>query len=113
MDLKDTDMPIFAKTWDSSEKPADLEVFVNDMERIGDRVGCIPSAVKARFAAIGKTSRAFQIAEDGRQGGGIEAEARATTEATGGLGHEVFWYDVSKITRASNKYQVRAAPEPT
>ena len=113
MDLKDTNMPIFAKAWDSSEKPADLEKFVNDMEQIGDRIGCIPSAVKARFAAIGKTPRAFQIAEDGSQGGGIEAEARATREATGGLGHEVFWYEVSKITRASNKCQVRAAPEPT
>ena len=114
MDLKDTNMPISARAWDSSEKPADLEEFVNDMEQIGDRVGCIPSAVKARFAAIGKTPRAFQIAEDGtRQDGGIETEARATREATGGLGHEIFWYEVSKITRASNKCQVRAAPEPT
>ena len=113
MDLKDTNMPISARAWDSSEKPADLEKFVNDMEQIGDRVGCIPSAVKARFAAIGKTPRAFQIAEDGIHGGGIETEASATREATGGLGHEVFWYEVSKITRASNRCQVRAAPEPT
>lgn len=109
MDFKDSNMPVVARDWHSTTKPKELDEFVDDMERIGKEIGCIPSAVKARFGGIGKKLYAHNIAEDG----GVEAASRTTNEVTGGLGHEIFWYEVSKINRASTKCQTRAAPEST
>ena len=111
-DFQFSDMPVDSWGWDRDAIPTELDDLVNDMERISSRIGIIPSAVRDRFVAIKVTVHDCQFGEEGGKAGDKAAEKTATEEATGGLGHDQFWYQVSKIHRATIECHVGAKPEP-
>lgn len=112
-DFQLSDMPVDSRDWeDENVIPTELENFVKDMEQIGDRIGIIPSAVRAKLETIGRPVRGFYFVEDGGNDGGKKADTKAADNGTGGLGHDLFWHHVSRIHRASKQCKVGSASEP-
>ena len=109
-DFQFSDMPVDSRAWSTAAIPPELEDLVKDMTRIGHGIEIIPTAVKDRFVAIRETVHGFQWAKD--DGRGKRAEKEPMDRMTGGLGHAMFWHQVSMIHRATAKCVAEGDPEP-
>ena len=80
------------------------------MERISNKIGIIPWVVKDKFVSINETVYSFNCAED-EKSQGKEARRKATDKATGGLGYDLFWFQVSRIRLATVECLVAGGPK--
>ena len=104
-DLQFSDMPVDARAWSTSTVPTDLQDLVKDMKRIAKGRKVIPSGVRGKFEATGVDLEDDECKEED----GKETEE----QATGGLGHELFWHLAGMIRQATNECLVEHEPEPS
>jgi len=126
-DFQFAEIPVDTRAWSAAAIPQELKPLVIDMENIRDKIGVIPFAVRGKFAQVQESVHDFQCIEDwGTQGGKSDGKSKgnkhgesraretceqATDRATGGLGHDLFWYEVNKIHRANTECLVGIKPE--
>lgn len=109
-DFQFSDMPVDSRAWSTATIPSEMKDLVKDMTRIARGIEIIPTAVKDRSVAIEETVDDFQWAKD--DGRGKKAEKEAVDKMTGGLGHTIFWHQVSMVHRATAECIVESDPEP-
>ncbi|KAL6717750.1 hypothetical protein ACLMJK_003835 [Lecanora helva] len=121
-DLQYAEIPVDPRDWSAAMIPQELKPLVADMERIRTYIGIIPIAVRDKFAQVQESVYDFQCVEDWdnqesqdmskNKGVTAKLQKEATDRVTGGLGHDLFWYEVNKIRKAHTRCRVGTKPEP-